>query len=162
MPTSAQRCGTGMALIPPLPKSTITPASASAKRRGTGMALTPPLPTSTGRPLSSCVTITPAETTFIERLPSRPHSSSPGNINTILFGGAESMLNDQYIAPRHSHHRMSVLQPLYKRLPPKDIVCFKAGDELIVVIPAITSKTDKGLVIILRHYVNVFQREIQN
>ena len=59
------------------------------------------------------------------------------------------MLNDQYIVPRHSHHRKSVLQALYKWLPSKDIVCFKAGDELIVVIPAITSKTDKGLVIIL-------------
>ena len=149
MSISAKWCGTGMALTPPLPKSTITPASTSAKWRGTGMSLTPPLPTSTGRPLSLCVTITPVEMTFIEQLLSRPHSSSPGNINTILFGGAELMLNDQYIIPRHSHHRTPVLQLLYKWLPPKDIVCFKAGDELIVVIPAITSKTDKGLVIIL-------------
>jgi hypothetical protein len=35
----------------------------------------------------------------------------------------------------------------------------KAGNELIVVVPAITSKTDKGLAIILHHYVNVFQRD---
>ena len=37
----------------------------------------------------------------------------------------------------------------------------KAGDELVVVIPAITNKTDKGLAIILRQYVNVFQRVIK-
>ncbi len=36
-----------------------------------------------------------------------------------------------------------------------------AGDELIVVIPAITNKTEKCLVIILQQYVNVFQRVIE-
>ena len=46
-----------------------------------------------------------------------------------------------------------------KRLPPEDIVRLKAGNELIVVVPAITSKTDKGLAIIHHHYVNVFQRD---
>jgi len=54
-----------------------------------------------------------------------------------------------------------VLQPVYKRLPPEDIVRLKAGDELIVVIPAITNKTEKCLVIILQQYVNVFQRVIE-
>ena len=54
-----------------------------------------------------------------------------------------------------------MLQPVYKRLAPEDLVRLKADDELIVVIPAITNKTDKGLVIILRQYVNVFQRLIE-
>jgi hypothetical protein len=72
-----------------------------------------------------------------------------------------SMLIDQDVVPQHSHHRTSVLQPVYKCLPPEDIVRLKAGDELVVVIPAITNKTDKGLAIILRQYVNVFQRVIK-
>ena len=71
------------------------------------------------------------------------------------------MLIDQDIVPRHSHHHRSVLQPICKCLPLEDIVRLKAGDELIVVIPAITSKTDKGLVIILWQYINVFQRVIK-
>jgi hypothetical protein len=71
------------------------------------------------------------------------------------------MLIDQDVVPRHSYHRTSVLQPVYKRLAPDDIVRLKAGNELIVVIPAITNKTVKGLVIILRQYVNVFQRLIE-
>jgi hypothetical protein len=81
---------------------------------------------------------------FIEQLTPGPHLS-PGNIETILFVGAvaESMLIDQDIVPGHSHHRTSVLQPVYKRLLPEDIVCLKAGNELLVVVPAITSKTQQ-------------------
>jgi len=128
--------GTGMSRLTP----TGRPSS------GTGMSrLTP-----TGRP-SSCVTITPATAataatpmmattattgtrhgtgTFIEQPAPQPHSS-PGNINTISRGGAaaEPMLIDQVIMPEHSHHRTSVLQPVYKRLPPEDIIRLKAGDE---------------------------------
>jgi len=76
-------------------------------------------------------------------------------MNTILFGGAaaESILIDQDFVPGHSHHRTSVLQPVYKRLPPEDIVRLKAGDELIVVVPAITSKTEKGIANILQYYL---------
>jgi hypothetical protein len=42
-----------------------------------------------------------------------------------------------------------VLQPVYKQLPPEDIVRLKANDELIVVIPAITNTSDKDVLLVL-------------
>ncbi len=74
------------------------------------------------------------------------------NLRTILFSDAESMLINQDIVPGHCPHCTSVLQPVYKRLPPEDIVRLKANDELIVVIPAFTEKTDKDVLIVLRKY----------
>ena len=42
---------------------------------------------------------------------------------------------EDHIVPAHSSLRPSVLQPVYKRLLPDDIVRLSAGDELIIVIP---------------------------
>ena len=87
--------------------SASTPTPTSAKRRDTGMAITP-VTASAGRP-SLLVTITPAASSIERPTPPanttlrnstfRTHSSSPGSINTILFGGAESTLIDQDIVP---------------------------------------------------------------
>ena len=70
------------------------------------------------------------------------------------------MLIDQDIVPQHPPHRTLVLQPVYKQLPPEDIVCLKASDELIVVIPAITNTTDKDVLLVLCKYYLLFQRII--
>ena len=70
-------------------------------------------------------------------------------LRTVLFSDAESMLIDQDIFPQHLPHRTSVLQPVYKQLPPEDIVRLKANDELIVVIPAITNTSDKDVLLVL-------------
>ncbi len=70
------------------------------------------------------------------------------------------MLINQDIVPGHCPHCTSVLQPVYKRLPPEDIVWLKANDELIVVIPALTKKTDKDVLLVLRKYYLLFQRLI--
>ncbi len=88
--------------------SASTPTPTSAKRRDTGMAITP-VTTSAGR-LSSLVTITSAATSIERPAPPantalrnstfRTYSLSPGSINSILFGGAESTLIDQDIIPR--------------------------------------------------------------
>ncbi len=53
-----------------------------------------------------------------------------------------------------------MLQPVYKRLPPEDIVRLKANDELIVVISAITNTTDKDVLLVLCKYYLLFQRII--
>jgi len=55
---------------------------------------------------------------------------------------------------------VSVLQPVFKRLLPEDIVHLKASDELIVVIPAVTNTTNKDVLLILCKYYWVFQRII--
>jgi hypothetical protein len=81
-------------------------------------------------------------------------------LRTLLFSDAESMLINQDIVPGHCPHCTSVLQPVYKRLPPEDIVRLKANDELIVVIPALTKKTDKDVLLVLHKYYLLFQRII--
>ena len=42
-----------------------------------------------------------------------------------------------HIVPLHRVHPPSVLQPVYKRLLPHDIVRLAAGNDLIIVIPTI-------------------------
>jgi hypothetical protein len=70
------------------------------------------------------------------------------------------MLIDQDIVPHHHPRCTSVLQPVYKQLPPEDIVRLKANDELIVVIQAITNTTDKDVLLVLCKYYLLFQRII--
>ena len=53
-----------------------------------------------------------------------------------------------------------MLQPVYKLLPPEDIVRLKANDELFVVIPALNKTTDKDVLLILCKYYLLFQRII--
>jgi hypothetical protein len=54
-----------------------------------------------------------------------------------LFKRPQVILIDQDILPSHCVQPPSVLQPVYKRLLPHDIVRLVAGKDLIIVIPAI-------------------------
>jgi len=51
------------------------------------------------------------------------------------------MLIDQDIVPQHSVHRPSILQPIYRRISPDDIVRLDPGDEITVVIPPVSKNT---------------------
>ena len=136
--TAAAQCGA-------ISMST-TPMPTSAKQRNTGATITHTT-TLTVRSLLR-VSTTPASTMCLSlHVSTTPVATS--TLRTILFNDAESMLIDQNIVPRHHPHRTLVLQPVYKQLPPEDIVCLKESDELIVVIPAITNKTDKDILLVL-------------
>ncbi len=54
---------------------------------------------------------------------------------------AGAMLIDQDIVPQHSVHRPSILQPIYRRISPDDIVRLDPGDEITVVIPPVSKNT---------------------
>ena len=60
--------------------------------------------------------------------------------------------------PYHQSHCTPVLQTIYKRLPPKDIVRLLPGKELIVVILSIGPKTLPNVSKILIQYRNKFER----
>jgi hypothetical protein len=84
-------------------------------------------------------------------------SHSPDNV-IDPFLASEAMLIDQGIVPYHQSHCTSVLQTIYKRLPPKDIVRLLPGEELIVVIPSIGPKTLPDVSKILCQFRNKFER----
>ncbi len=71
---------------------------------------------------------------------------------------------NQDISPPHTYHRSSALQPIYKRLPPEDIIRLKAGDEIIVVIPVFgnNGKVADNLACILTSYTRAFKRVVDN
>ena len=56
----------------------------------------------------------------------------------------DAMLVNHDIVSHHATPRTSVIQPVYRRLLPDDIVRLKAGDEIIVVIPILGRVTGKG------------------
>jgi hypothetical protein len=68
-----------------------------------------------------------------------------------LFNRPQAMLIDQDIVPSHRVQPPSVLQPVYKRLLPHDIVRLAAGKDLIIVILAI--KVVKHITFIPRSFV---------
>jgi hypothetical protein len=45
------------------------------------------------------------------------------------------LLDQDTVVPGHSYNPPSVLQALYKRLPPEDIIRLRPGGEIIVVLP---------------------------
>jgi hypothetical protein len=53
----------------------------------------------------------------------------------LVYNWSDAMLFDRDIIRPHSTLRTSVIQPVYRRLLPSDIVRLMAGDEIIVVIP---------------------------
>ena len=94
-----------------------TPTLTSAKRRNTGATVTP----ATTSPVYELSRVSNTTASNV----STNASATPvatSNLTTSLFSDAESMLIDQDIVPGHCPHRTSVLQPVYKRLPPEDIV----------------------------------------
>ena len=54
------------------------------------------------------------------------------------------MLIDRDFVPPHSQSRTSVIQPVYRRLLPSDIVRLMAGDDIIVVVPVHGEVPRKG------------------
>ncbi len=63
----------------------------------------------------------------------------------------------QAIVPPHASNQVSILQPIYKHLPPEDVVQLKAGDKLIVVVLAMGPKTPNDVACILCSYTRVFK-----
>ncbi len=84
-------------------------------------------------------------------------SHSPDDI-TNLFFASKAMLINQGIVLYHQSHCTSVLQPIYKCLPSKDIVRLLPGKELIVVIPAIGPKTLPDVPKILNQCMDKFEK----
>ncbi len=79
---------------------------------------------------------------------------------TDPFLASKAMLINQGIVPCHQSYCTSVLQKIYKCLPPKDIVRLLPGKELIVVTPSIGPKTPPDVSKILIQYTNKFKRVI--
>jgi hypothetical protein len=77
------------------------------------------------------------------------------------FLAFKAILIDQGIVPYHQSQHTSVLQTIYKHLPPKDIVRLLPGKELIVVIPSIGPKTLPDVSKILSQYRNKFKRDLK-
>ncbi len=90
--------------------------------------------------------------------PGRLHS----HLTTDLFNRPQAMLIDQDIVLLHRVQPLSVLQPVYKRLLPHDIVRLAARKDLIIVIPAIQVVTQIMCVgIIHQFYTKKFCRIIE-
>jgi hypothetical protein len=106
-----------------------TPTLTSAKRHNTGATVTPV----TILPVCalSRVSTTPDPESNVSTNASATPVATP-TLHTLLFSDAESMLINQDIVPGHFPHRTSVLQLVYKRLPPEDIVQLRANDELML------------------------------
>ena len=92
---------------------------------------------------SGCVPSLSAQSR-LERSPSGP----------MLIDDADSTV------PRHTRRRASVLQHVYKRLRPKEIVCLSPGDEIIIVLPAPCQKTsnESPLIVEWRAAIDRYKR----
>ncbi len=70
--------------------------------------------------------------------------------------------------PHHAYHRASVLQHVYKRLSPEDIVRLFPGDEITIVIPAPRpeSRNDSNAIVdsrgVIDHYKRAFSKVIDS
>ncbi len=84
-------------------------------------------------------------------------SRSPDD-GTNPFLASEAMLINRDIVSYHRSHGTSVLQPIYKCLPPKDIPRLLLGIELIVVILAIGRKTLPDVYQISIQYMGKFKK----
>ncbi len=71
------------------------------------------------------------------------------------------MLIRQDIVPDHSIHRPSILQPIYRRISPDDIVRLDPGDEITVVIPPVTKNTTDLGGKVLRMYCKMFEHVVE-
>jgi hypothetical protein len=75
------------------------------------------------------------------------------------------LLNKVFSPPPQAYHQPSALQPIYKHLPPEDIICLKAGNEIIIVIPVFANneKVADNLACILTSYtMRAFKRVVDN
>ncbi len=129
--------------------------------KGAGKCKVDPLalaPMSEKRHLAS-VSITPDAARSSNAATTTPFSTPRPRTNMMratpqysLVDPAPLPMYGQAIVPPHAYNWASVLQPIYKCLPPDDVGRLKAGDELIVVVPAVGPKTPNDVVCILRLY----------
>jgi len=92
----------------------------------------------------------------------------PDSINTRDWGGvfgpskSGAMLINQRdsVVLHHSAHQSSILQRVYKHLPPHEVVRLSPGDEIIVFLPAISSKLSKKAHPIVGQYRRAFSRVV--
>ena len=103
------------------------------------------------------VSVTPA--TSITSAIGRPVLSTPCQFNSFASG---AMLINQWgnVIPPHLQHRPSVLQHMYKRMSPDNIVRLSPGDEIIVVLPAVHSRLPTEAIRVIAHYRSLFSRVI--
>ena len=109
--------------------------------------------------------ITPGSLGLLSYAPSSSASSTSGHTSGRVLplppARCSAMLLDQdAVVPGHSYNPPSVLQALYKRLPPEDIVRLRPGDEIIVVLPAV-SRCSEEAVSVVEHYRRTFTRIIE-
>jgi hypothetical protein len=71
------------------------------------------------------------------------------------------MLINQDIVPQHNVHRPSILQPIYRRISPDNIVCLDPGNEFIVVIPPVSKNTMDFGCKILWMYCKMFENVVK-
>jgi hypothetical protein len=70
-----------------------------------------------------------------------------------------AMVINQDIIPPHAYYQISVLQPIYKRLSPDNIIQLMAGDELIVVIPVFDhTKSPDHALHVCHSYIHAHQK----
>jgi hypothetical protein len=89
-------------------------------------------------------------------------SSHPSTSGSVAER-SNAMLIDRDFVPHHSTSRTSVIQPIYRRLLPADIVRLMAGDKIIVVVPIHGQAPRKGEDADARrfHYRKLFENVIR-
>ena len=111
----------------------------------------------TPAPKRRAASVTPSALSFRPSLstPLPPVSLHSGDLGG-LFGPSTSgamLINQRHtIVPHHTTYRSSVSQYVYKRIPPPEIVRLSPGDEIIVVLPAITTTLAKKALPVINHY----------
>jgi hypothetical protein len=97
--------------------------------------------------------VTPSVSTSIvtRSLPSRTPSQTSNAATSDATSASDDKNYFSYspsegFVPGHGHpsQRPSVVQPVYRRLPPEDIVRLTSGDELIIVVPTVTTRKKGG------------------
>ena len=117
-----------------------------------------------GRRRACAVVVTPPMT-LDNFTPPAFHSSpyiAPTNSYQSIRGVSGSMLigDRDTTVPHHRYRRASVLQHVYKRLRPEDIVRLFPGDEIIIVIPAPRreSRNESNAIVESRRVIDRYRR----
>jgi hypothetical protein len=80
----------------------------------------------------------------------------------ILFPSTpqEDFFYDYFVVRSHKTHRHSILSPVYKQLTPMENLRFTIGQELIIVLPAIVTKSSRMATAAITFYKGLFWRVI--
>ena len=120
-----------------------TPVAVAPQRKRRAVAVTPAL--SDCGPLLS----TPCPPRSVD-CPDYRHLYDSSNTGASLIDGRCDIVS------HHVQHRPSVLQCIYKRLPPSAIVRLSPGDEVIIVLPAVSSRLSSRGLEVNAHYRKLF------